>query len=282
MRQEIKVNKTNMITIEELLKKQKQKTEDKKMGYKNAYRFKGGTTTIRILPSWRKDAKDPTFFHSFGQSFIKDRDGKTLAVVGDRLMTYGEDCPIRNLINTALGEATTDSEREHYKDMLAKPRVLVNALVLDDKEIDPTEPQVVEFSETQFDTIVDQINMNDIANEFLSLEDGFNLKVNKSGTGFNTKYTFSFDRKPSEVSPTVMENIVDIDSFIRAQFMSAERAVNAIKDLTQQHPREPVGISYNGESSVVDATDYNTDEDEVETHTHTVISDDEINKYFKE
>lgn len=272
-----------MTSVTELLKAKKQATQDKMMGYKNAYRFKGGTTTVRILPTWRTDG-DPTFFHNFGQSFVKDRDGKTLAVVADKLMTYGEDCPIRNLIDTAMSEATTDSERAHYKEMKAKPRVLVNALVLDDKEVDPTVPQVVEFSETQFDTINDQILMNEIAEEFLSLEKGFNLKVNKTGTGFSTKYSFTFDRKPSAVDESKMGEMVDLDSWVRAQFNSADRAANALKSITQEHV-SPQALSYSGGADIVDGEydavdEGNTDSPfEVENHK---VSDDEVDKYFND
>src|SRR4051812_49394934 len=109
-----------MNKLSDLLNQKRQQTADKRMGSKNAYKFKGGVTTIRILPTWRKDG-DNTFFHEFGQAFIKNMNKETLAVIGDRKITYGEDDPIRGLIQRALGEAATDAQREHYKDMLAKP-----------------------------------------------------------------------------------------------------------------------------------------------------------------
>jgi hypothetical protein len=239
-----------MTTISDLLKQKRQKTADKRLGAVNAYKFKGGVTTIRILPGWRKDG-DLTFSHPFGQAFIKNMDKQTLAVIGDRRLTFGEDDTVRSIIQRALGEAATDAQREHYKDMLAKPRELVNALILDDREVDPKVPQLVDFSETQFDQILEQVDLAGISEEFLDLNNGFNLKVSKSGTGFNTKYSFTFDRKSTPVDASVMENVIDIDSYIRSKFQDTERAVNALKSLTQGHV-EPKALSYSGSADVVE------------------------------
>lgn len=243
-----------MTSISELLKQKRQQTADKRMGSKNAYKFKGGKTTIRILPGWRKDG-DPTFSHSFGQAFIKNMDKETLAVIGDRKITYGEDDPIRGLIQRAMGDAVTDAQREHYKEMLAKPRELVNALVLDDKEVDPSVAQVIDFSENMFDTILEQVELAGIAEEFLDLEDGFNLIVSKTGTGFNTKYTFTFDRKSSAVNPSVMDTVVDLDAYVRSKFADTDRAINALKSISQGTPMVR-SLSYSGNDDTVTDGEY--------------------------
>lgn len=247
------------VSVNDLIKQKRQSFNDKKVGGKNAYKFKGGTTTIRILPGWRNG--DPVFFHEFGQTFIKNQDKEMLAVVGDRQITFGEQDPVRDLIQRAKGEARSDVEREFYHDMLAKPRVLVNALVLNDKEVDPTVPQLVEFSETQFDNILKQIDMNEIGDEFLDLEKGFNLKVNKTGSSFkDIRYDFAFDRKPSSVDKSVMENLVDIDAYVRAKFQDSDRAVNAIKSVTQGIAT-PKAISYSGDNTDAIDADYSVIED---------------------
>lgn len=232
----------------DLLNQKKQKIADKRMGSKNSYKFKGGVTTIRILPGWRADKTDPTFFHDFGQTFIKDMDKNTLAVVGDRLITYGEDDAVRSLIQKAKADAITEAQREHWKEMLASPRILVNALILDDKEVSATEPQIVEFSEAQFDSILGQIDLAGIADEFLDLNEGFNLKVSKSGLGMKTRYSFSFERKPSSVDESVLEGLIDIDAYIRSKFADTERAVNAIKSITQGSSVSRPALSYSGGS----------------------------------
>jgi hypothetical protein len=272
-----------MTSISELLRQKRQATADKRLGSKNTYKFKGGVTTIRILPGWRKD--DPTFSHPFGQAFIKNMDKETLAVIGDRKLTYGEDDPIRGLIQRGMGDARTDAQREHYKEMLAKPRELVNALVLDDREVDPSIAQIVDFSETQFDEILKQVELNDIAEEFLDLDRGFNLKVEKTGTGFKTRYSFVFDRKPSKVDPAVLETLVDIDAYVRSKFSDTDRAINALKALAQgENYADTKQLGYSGGDDTVDGsftgidTDGTTDEVVIQEH----VSDAEIDNLFGE
>lgn len=269
-----------MTSVTELLKQKRQQTADKRMGMKKPYRFKGGTTSIRILPGWRKD--DPTFSHSFGNAFIKTLDGELLAVVGDRKMTYGEDDPIRNLIQRAMSEAVTDAQREHFKEMLAKPRELVNALILDDKEVDPTVPQIIEFSENMFDQILGQVELSDIAEEFLDLDKGFNLKVNKTGTGLSTRYSFTFDRKPTKVDKAVMDNVVDLDSYVRSQFSDTDRAINALKTISQGANVTPKSLSYSGDDALVEG-DYNSVDtaDSASFVEHRNVSDSEIDALFE-
>lgn len=244
------------------IKSKRQQISDKKQGSKNTYRFKNKKTTIRILPTWRPaDHEEPIFYHDFGMSYIKDFDGNLLAVVGDARITYGQDDPIRNLINKALGTARTDAQRQHYKEMLAKPRIIVNALVLDDKEnADPNIPEIVEFSSNQFDQVLAQMQLIAEGGENpLSLSAGYDLIVEKEGSGLLTKYKFNFARKATSVPESAMENINDIDSFLRSKFTDSDRASNAIKSLTQGadvYQSKAIGYSGNAETvtdSVEDA-----------------------------
>jgi hypothetical protein len=274
-----------MTSISDFINKKRQQTADKKMGMKNPYKFKGGVTTIRILPTWRKDG-DKIFYHEFGQAFIKNMNKETLAVIGDRRITFGEDDAIRGLIQRAMGDAATDAQREHYKEMLAKPRILVNALVLDDREVSPTEAQLVDFSETQFDQILEQVQLAGIADEFLDLAAGFNLKVSKTGTKFTTKYTFTFDRKSSSIDPTVLDTLIDIDAYVRSKFADTDRAINALKSISQGTTIEPRAISYSGNADVVEgvfneASDPAPWEGEDQIERRTEITDEDLDKYFK-
>ncbi len=220
-----------MTDVSNLINKKRQQIADRRAGHMNPYKIKQRQTTMRILPGWRKDG-DPTFYHDFGMTWVKDFDGKVITAVCDTKLTFGNDDPVRNLAGTALANARTDAQRKHFKEMIAKPRVLINAQIVDDKDVDPNNPQIVEFSETQFETILDQIAVSGIAADFLSLEEGFDLIVGKTGTGFDTKYTFTFARKARAVNPSIMDNINDLDAFIRSKMQDNEKAANAIKALS--------------------------------------------------
>lgn len=277
-----------MTSISELLKKKKQQIVDKRVGTKNPYKFKNGVTTIRILPTWRTEG-EPVFFHPFGQSFIKNMDGKVLAVIGAKNIAYEEDDAVQNLINLAKAGSTTDAQRKHWDDARAKPRQLLNALVLDDKEVDPNVAEIISISETQLEQIIDQVDLNGIMDEFLDLKNGFNLKVSRAGSGFNTKYTFVFDRKPSEVNPSVMETAIDLDAYVRSQMTDTDRAINAIKSITSGNEHlalEDRSVDYSGDRGVVDGDYSNVDDDdippfEMENRKET-ISQDEIDSLFEE
>lgn len=221
------------LSASEILRKKKQAMADKSAGRKNTVSFPNGKSTWRILPGWRTD--DETFFHEFGQSWIKDMDGTILAVVGDAAMTYGEDDPIRNLISQAIGGARTDAQREHYKEALAKPRVLFNVQALDHKELSEDEAHILEVSEFQLGQIIEQAEMAGIIDTFLDADKGFDLIVTKTGKGkLNTKYQFTFSREAREVPSSVLDSIHDLDAYVRSKFAEPERAkaLNAMKALT--------------------------------------------------
>lgn len=276
-----------MTSISELLNKKIQQVNDKRAAGKNTYTFKQPVTTIRILPGWRTDG-DPTFFHDFGQTWIKDMDGKVVTVILDQKLTYGTDDPVRPLVQRAMGEARTDAQRAHFKEMLAKPRVLVNAQVLDDKNVSPDVAEIVEFSEAGFTNAIEQAALAGIADEFLDPNKGFDLIVSKKGKGFETKYTYTFARKPRAVPEAVLETRVDIDGYIRGKLGDSERAINAIKSLTvgaEVLSIENRATDYSGGADIIDGSFSAVDEaktvtEEVEITKHT-ISEAEIDSLFE-
>lgn len=275
-----------MTSITELLNKKKQEINDKRAGSKNPYKFKSGVTTIRLLPSWRED--DVQFYHPFGQSFIKNMDGKVLAVIGARNIAYGESDAVQEAIAMAKAGATTDAQRKHWDEARAKPRQLLNALVLDDKDVDPNEPEIISISETQLEQIIEQVDMAGIMEEFLDLEKGFNLKVSRTGTGFNTKYSFTFERKESAVDPSVMEKVTDLDAYVRSQMADTDRAINAIKSITtggEHLAIEDRSVSYSGDEGAVDAEYTSVEDDsppfEVDNVRET-LSEGQIEDLFKD
>lgn len=274
-----------MTSLADLIKNKRQNTADKKAGNKNTYKFKQAKTTLRILPSWRKG--DNKFFHEFGLSWIKDMDGNVLAAVGDAQVTYGDNDVLRGLIQKAMGEAKTDAQRQHFKDMIAKPRVLVNAQVLDDSSVDANVPEIIDFSEAQFDTILDQAQIAGIDADFLDLDKGYDLIVSKSGKGLSTSYSFTFARAARPVPQTIMEGVNDIDAFIRAKFAETERGVNALKSIMQGNAPLAItsqGHDYSGDSEPVydapwTAVDHEIHGEEAEVERR-VVSDADLDSLF--
>lgn len=267
----------------EQIQGKRQQIADKKTSGKNPYKFKMKKTIVRILPSWRgSEAEHQPFYHDFGQAFIKDLDGNTLAVIGDRRMCYGEDDEIRNLIVKACATAETDAVRQHYKDMLAKPRVIVNALVLNDSDVDPNTAEILDFSQNQFDTILPLMEAIVLDGENpLDIDSGYNLIIEKEGTSLQTRYKLYFERKPSKASSTAMETVVDLDAFVRAKCAETDRAINALKSVTQaaSMPVSGRSLSYNGggDNPIVQEGDYDVVSEERTAGVREPVKVDTLN-----
>lgn len=276
------------MTTAERLKAKKQEVVVRAAARQNTYRWTLPSTEVRILPSWRPETHvDPTFFHDFGLSWIKDQDGTVLAVVADRKITYGEDDVVRNTISGAIGKQRTDAQRKHFKEMLASPRVICNGLVLNDPNVDPTEPQILEFSEGQWSGPVTDLIVAAEAegDDIISLDKGFNLTVGKTGKGFDTRYSFVLARRASAVDVKVLAKLHDIDAFIEAKFADGDKAVNAIKSLLGDGPvaliERSTDLIEDRRSTVdTDVTDADYSEAPDANVENVAISDEQLDELF--
>ncbi len=192
------------------------------------YKFKGGTTSFRILPA--ADTKDtPTnsgaFDRRYGKTYLKSFDGQNFFGIGDRDITYGETDPIKELIFDAMRQAPDNETKEHYRKMLASPRHIFCALILDDKDQPATEPVLIEVSEGAFDGILSQFEAWTEADEdydLASLENGHVFKCEKTGSGLDTKYTFTVTPKKAKLNPAILDKVIDLDAWIASQFEGLE------------------------------------------------------------
>ena len=169
------------------------------------YKFKVGDTLFRILPD-----KDPNadWDRRFGQLYLKSFDGADLVVIGDKFLTYGQEDPLREMVFDGMKRAPSEDVKDHFKEMLGGPRVIFNALILNDKEQPAGEPVLVELSETQFDMILAQFMIYldvDPSHDLASLTRGHVFQCSRTGTGKNdTKYTFLATPKPA---PLVLRSL---------------------------------------------------------------------------
>ena len=124
------------MSMRERLQQKREETKQKRASFTRAYKFKPGKTKLRILPSWRGD--EEVFFHDFGEHWLKDIEtGKAICPIGDRSICFGEVDPIREKLEEAFRLEEDPDRRKILKDMKAKTATLVNALILNDKDVDP-------------------------------------------------------------------------------------------------------------------------------------------------
>lgn len=212
----------------ERIQQQRQKIAANRSKGLKPYRFKNGITSFRILPA-ADTADEPTnagdFSRRFGKTYLKSFDGQSFFGIGDRDITYGETDPIKELIFDAMRQAPDPETKEHYRKMLASPREIFCALILDDKDQSPTEPVLIELSEGAFDGILSQFEAwsdEDPDYDLASLANGHVFKCDKQGTGLDTKYTFTVTPKKAPLDPKILDKVIDLDAWIHSQFEDME------------------------------------------------------------
>jgi hypothetical protein len=187
------------------------------------YKWKSGKTKFRIVP-----AVDPLadWDRRIGKTYLKGFDGTNLIAIGDREITFGETDRVREMLWDAYRQAPDEATKKHYKDMIASPRVIFNALILDDKDVNPTEPQLIEVSETAFDTILAQFEAyTDMDPEYdlAGKETGHVFTCEKTGSGMDTKYTFLATPMKAPLKAEIIAKAHDLDAFIQGQFEGLEQ-----------------------------------------------------------
>jgi hypothetical protein len=219
------------------------------------YKFKTGKTLFRILPS--PDASKE-FFRDFGKMWLKSFDGQQKFSIGDRDITFGETDPIKEMIFSAMRAAPNEETRDHYKGMLAQRKNIFCALIISvngqpDPEQSPTEPVIIEVSETQFDNILAQFETYadvDPDHDLASADRGHIFSCEKSGSGFDTKYTFLATPKQAAIKKEIVDKAIDLDAWIQGEFEGLENKaieflgrLNGAAGITVQ---VPVGLLQQG------------------------------------
>lgn len=214
-------------------------------GGTKTYKFKVGTTMIRILPDTKSAEGDA--WREYGQHFIKDENDNLLAVIGDRSIVSGgtETCPVRDALLAAAKTAPKDLKDHIYKKVLAKMNNLMNIVVLgqvtkdkklvQDPEAPPSEVQLLSLSQNQLDDILSifEIYIDNDEDPF-DLNNGITLMVERTGmTATDTRYKYNAYPKKMPISAEVFAKANDLDAWIASTFKEgAAKALAAVGQIT--------------------------------------------------
>lgn len=216
-----------MATYQELLERTRQQLNERNRP--RPEKLRDGKNRYRILPSWRKDG-DETFFHSFGQHFIKNDKGEIVAVYICNSRTFGKTCEVCDSMRDALRSAATEEMRDMIKDWGASSLTLVNMIHRDGK--DGEKPMLFGLPTSVFDDIFKIAEEYWRENQVMiqDLKEGLDLIIERSGNGKNnTKYTVMVAPKSKPVDPSVMDRVVDIDEYVKqASEQGLQRALSEI------------------------------------------------------
>jgi len=221
--------------LNDIIKKRKEQAEERKLGNDSAYKLKEGKTQLRILPGWRED--DDTFFHDFGMHFVKDAKGDLKGVHVCPRATYDEECPTCNAIGDAFGYVResmgeindSDDSVKALKKANAGNRILLNVVVRGDKRSDDS-VEVIDIPRSLFENDIISL-FEEYGEQIIATEDGLDITVNATGSGFDRKYTVmptSPKNNVKDVTKEQLEARKDIDKWIKAQNWEQERVNKAI------------------------------------------------------
>ena len=228
-----------MQSLMELINAKKQQIDASKRP--NAKRIAEGRSRLRILPSWRGDINE-SFWHDYGQHYIKDANNDVKAVYICTERTFGRPCEVCSAISSAAKSTGDDNLTKIITEAKAGSRTLVNALHIDGQS--PTTPEVYELPPTVFEQFIGlmQLYLQEGVN-ILDLKDGFDVSIERTGKGLSTKYTLAAAPKTSSVNSDVMTKVQDLDKYVAQE--NEQNRIRAISEI-----RAVAGLS-NGAGSTL-------------------------------
>ncbi len=212
-----------------------------------------GRNRYRILPSWRNIAKAPShlsdeekglwasqFYIDFAQHFLKDATGAIKAVALCTDKTYGRPCSICDEVARGIVNSEDDLSKARMEEAKSGGKVLMNVLHLDGPT--PNQVQVLALSPGTFNGKKSVGGVVSLFTDWPSLvafggnaQGCADIIVDKSGTGKEgTVYNVSAIPTSITLDPSVMANIIDLDTFVAAEdnSASAARALAAVSSIT--------------------------------------------------
>lgn len=202
-----------------------------------AAKLEPGENRVRLLPGWR-GAEDPTWYHDFGQHFIKDAADQIKAVYLCTHATYEKDCEVCSALAAAARAATDDATTETLAKAKASRTVLINALMLDSKE--PNTPVILELKRGIFEQLLDIVIEYEGAP--LDPENGMIIKMTREGKGLNTKYTAMPTAKTYKVPPAALSKLHNLDDYVKQESEEQKRrAIGAIQGVAGILPAPGTG-----------------------------------------
>jgi hypothetical protein len=216
-----------------------------------------GAHRYRILPHWHtKSPATPDAYRRYARHWIKSPNrttqdgGRASNILATTLCQRNTDmkpCPVCDAYwNVKKSPGLSKDVERLLGEMNASTKFLVNALHRNSAEPDkvivlelPFKVGTAIFGDPKAQTsgLFGQA-VNLIGAYPMDLEDGVDVIIRKTGSGFNTTYAVEFPNpiQSAPVNPSVLDQLVDLDAYIEAWRHTADdelKAVNTINGLLQ-------------------------------------------------
>jgi hypothetical protein len=233
-----------MTTTSSLLSLVQSKRKDiaSKTGKGKTVKPPAGDSKWRILPTWRKDGS-AQFWHDFGQHFIKNTDGKIVAVYLCTDKTYERPCEVCEKLSGALMSTNDNAILKALGEAKPGQRILVNALRIDGPANEAGTVHILELSPTTFQKYLDYMTNDEYGEGIIDPNTGRNITIKRDGTGKDTEYNVMMAANPSKVDPSVLAKLNDLDAFVAQESDQAKRKALQAVDFVQGKLAMPMGAA---------------------------------------
>lgn len=214
-----KLSSEGTTTREKLLARKKKLAEK---GSGNGFIFpKDGTTRIRIVSAGVNE--------EFGMEVVR-------FYLGDKSVyspaTFNEPCPFMEKYDE-LKSSKDEDDKKLAKKLVPSRRFVIPALIYKDdkgKELDyDSKPRLVMVPSSVYQDIIELYLDEDEAGDMTDPKNGYDIKIERSGTGkFDTSYSVR-NCKPTKVDKSLVKP-VDLESLVRAQIKSYDDLEEELKE----------------------------------------------------
>jgi hypothetical protein len=264
-----------MSALKELVTQKRRQLEQQSGRRARTVKATQGKNRFRILPGWR-DNGDETFWHDFGQHFVKTESGELRAVYICTARTYGRSCEICDAIARGMSNAHSDGLIKALGEAKAKLRVLVNALHIDGD--DPTTPIILELTSTTFEKVLDVMSEYD---DMLDPKVGSDIIINRTGAGLNTEYSVVVGRNSKPVPAAALKALPNLDEYVAQEYDEGRnKALSQVAQVSGLMPAAALSSPHVVNAPAADLDDILDEDTEVEeptraTATNGAAQDDE-------
>jgi hypothetical protein len=218
-----------------------------KSGRERPAKLTSAKNMVRVLPRWDGD-ENGVFFQDFGQHFIKDKAGNIQAVYICTATTFGRPCDVCAQIAEISATTTDEDMVKVLSEAKSSSRMLVNAIYMNGTHANAkTEPVLLELPVTVVNDILGimETYLEDHDLNLISLKDGYDVVITKSGTGRDTKYTVTPSPKAREIPAETLSKARDLEAYAKQEYDAGlQKAIASLKAVTNGSLTGPSGAAY--------------------------------------
>jgi len=191
-----------------------------KRSERGRWKPKDGDNLIRIMPPWSEDVD--TFFVQGGSHFNVGPQGKIFSC--PQQADNSAECFLCDLVERL--DAGDEADREEAKDLKVRRSWMVNVVDLKDPDAGV---RVWAAGVKAFKQLLEYIEDADYG-DVTDPNEGYDVKVTKSGKGMNTEYNVRCAKNPTKFKyPDLLDGLTDLESFLTYESADAmEAAFNGV------------------------------------------------------